>query len=146
MILFIVQVMGLLQVVVCAAASKAVIQPNPEETTANAEGLPGDGTTSNPQKDAPALSLESDQPDGSQSKSDSHKSTSASDVFLLVPASELHNLCGLLGHEGYCFLKLDCCFSTVLVNLYSLSSFDYTCLNLGVTVYYCLKLFPCHLF
>ncbi|KAI3456803.1 hypothetical protein Pfo_013466, partial [Paulownia fortunei] len=98
------QVMGLLQVVVYAAASKVDTQSNTEETAPPTETPSGLETTSDIQKDPHALGVESNQLDESasalNSKSDGQRSIRTYDIFLLIPQSDLHNLCGLLGHEG----------------------------------------------
>ncbi|KAH6778608.1 LOW protein: E3 ubiquitin ligase-like protein [Perilla frutescens var. frutescens] len=98
------QVMGLLQVVVYAAASKVDIQSNTEETAPPAEIPPGNETTSDAQTDAPVLQVESSQLDQSatalNTKSDGQRSIRTYDIFLLMPHSDLRNLCCLLGHEG----------------------------------------------
>lgn len=102
--------MGLLQVVVYAAASKVDIQSNTEETAPPAETPSGNETTSDIQKDSHVLGVESNQLDQSasalNSKSDGQRSSRIYDIFLLMPQSDLRNLCGLLGHEGYCFQNL----------------------------------------
>lgn len=99
--------MGLLQVVVYAAASKVDIQSSAEETAPPAETPSGNETTSDTQKDDNVLQVESNQLDQSSSalntKSDGQKSIRTYDIFLLMPHSDLRNLCGLLGHEGYYF-------------------------------------------
>ncbi|XP_051125493.1 E3 ubiquitin-protein ligase UPL1 isoform X2 [Andrographis paniculata] len=96
------QVMGLLQVVVYAAASKADIRSNTEETTAQIEA-PSGNETSDTQKD-PTAEGEPNQVDqsasGIKSTSDVQRSLQPYDIFLLIPQSDLHSLCGLLGHEG----------------------------------------------
>ncbi|KAL8033396.1 hypothetical protein ABFX02_13G156500 [Erythranthe guttata] len=98
------QVMGLLQVVVYAAASKVDIESNTEDTTAPTETPSGNETATEVQKDPHVMGVESSQLDqstsASSSKSDVQKSTSTYDIFLLMPQSDLRNLCGLLGHEG----------------------------------------------
>lgn len=104
--------MGLLQVVVYAAASKVDSLSNTEEAAppaetspGNAEISPGNEPVSDTQKDAQDLLAESNQLDQSasavNSKSDGQRSTRIFDIFLLMPHSDLRNLCGLLGHEGY---------------------------------------------
>ncbi|KAL8462223.1 hypothetical protein ACS0TY_033325 [Phlomoides rotata] len=98
------QVMGLLQVVVYAAASKVDTQSNAEETAPPSETPSGNETTNDIQKDPHELGIESD-PLGQStsalnSKSDGQRSSRAYDIFLLMPQSDLSNLCGLLGHEG----------------------------------------------
>lgn len=98
--------MGLLQVVVYAAASKVDSLSNTEETAPPTEISPGNETVSDTQKDAQDLLAESNQLDQSatavNSKSDGQRSIRIFDIFLLMPHSDLRNLCGLLGHEGYC--------------------------------------------
>ncbi|KAL0399112.1 UNVERIFIED_CONTAM: E3 ubiquitin-protein ligase UPL2, partial [Sesamum radiatum] len=98
------RVMGLLQVVVYAAASKVDIHSKTEETAPNAETPSGNENTSNAQKEPHVLGVESTQLDQStcalNSKSDGQRSFGTYDIFLLLPQSDLHNLCALLGHEG----------------------------------------------
>lgn len=97
--------MGLLQVVVYAAASKVDSQSNTEETAPPTETSPGNETVSDTPKDIQDLPVESNQLDQSasavNSKSDGQRSIRTFDIFLLMPHSDLRNLCGLLGHEGY---------------------------------------------
>ncbi|XP_042007783.1 E3 ubiquitin-protein ligase UPL1-like isoform X3 [Salvia splendens] len=96
------QVMGLLQVVVYAAASKADIQINTEETALPAESPSGNETTTETRTDSHVSPVESSQLDqsASASKSDGQRSIKTYDIFLLLPHSDLQNLCALLGHEG----------------------------------------------
>ncbi|XP_047975349.1 E3 ubiquitin-protein ligase UPL1 isoform X2 [Salvia hispanica] len=96
------QVMGLLQVVVYAAASKVDIQINTEETAPPAENPPGNETTTETRTDSHVSLVESSQLDqsASASKSDGQRSIRTYDIFLLLPHSDLQNLCALLGHEG----------------------------------------------
>lgn len=98
------QVMGLLQVVVNAAASKADVQSNAEETVTQIEAPSGNETASDTQKDPTVLEGEITQPDqsasGLNSKPDVQRSIRPYDIFLLISQSDLHSLCGLLGHEG----------------------------------------------
>lgn len=94
--------MGLLQVVVYAAASKVDTQSNAEETAPPSDAPSGNETTNDIQKDPHVLGIESN-PLGqsTSSKSDGQRSIRTYDIFLLMPQSDLSNLCGLLGHEGY---------------------------------------------
>ncbi|KAL1556169.1 E3 ubiquitin-protein ligase upl1 [Salvia divinorum] len=96
------QVMGLLQVVVYAAASKVDIQVNTEETAPPAESPPGNETTTETRTDSHVSLMESSQLDqsASASKSDGQRSIRTYDIFLLLPHPDLRNLCALLGHEG----------------------------------------------
>lgn len=104
------KVMGLLQVVIYAAASKVDIESNTEETAPPTEIASGNETTSDIQKDPHVMGVESSQPDQStsslNSKSDGQRSIRTRDIFLMMPQSDLRNLCGLLGHEGYCYYNL----------------------------------------
>lgn len=99
------QVMGLLKVVVFAAASKLDSQSHSEEVAASSsQNLSGNEVASEVQKDSLVLERETVQDyknsaDG-LSKSDGQKSVKMYDVFLQLPQSDLHNLCSLLGHEG----------------------------------------------
>lgn len=99
--------MGLLQVVVYAAASKVDIQINTEETALPIETPPGNEIPSDTRTDSQVSLAEPNQLDQStsalNSKSDG-QSIKTHDVFLLMPHSDLRNLCGLLGHEGYYFM------------------------------------------
>ncbi|KAL2483694.1 E3 ubiquitin-protein ligase [Forsythia ovata] len=110
------QVMGLLQVVVYAAASKLELQSPSEETAAPTDNPPSEETaapTDNPssneiasdvQKDPQLLEIEVNQLDKSsgtsKTTSDGHGNLKTGDIFLLLPQSDLHNLCSLLGQEG----------------------------------------------
>lgn len=97
--------MGLLQVVVYAAASKVDTQSNAEETAPPSEAPPANETTNDTQKDPHISGIESnplgESTSAQNSKSDGQKSIRTYDIFLLMPQSDLSNLCGLLGHEGY---------------------------------------------
>lgn len=97
--------MGLLQVVVYAAASKVDIQISTEETAPPAESPSGNETTTETRTDSHVSLVESSQLDqsASASKSDGQRSIRTYDIFLLLPHSDLQNLCALLGHEGYYF-------------------------------------------
>ncbi|KAG8365159.1 hypothetical protein BUALT_Bualt18G0075300 [Buddleja alternifolia] len=95
------QVMGLLQVIVHAAASKIDIQADADKTAAHTENASDNET--GVQEDSHVLKIESNLPDQSSSalnsKSDGQRSISTYDIFLMIPQSDLHNLCSLLGHE-----------------------------------------------
>ncbi|KAK4491779.1 hypothetical protein RD792_002554 [Penstemon davidsonii] len=111
------QVMGLLQVVVYAAASKVDIRSNAEETAALTNPN-GNSFTTDVQNYPHELGVESNQLDQSPntlySKSDGQRSIRTCDIFLLIPQLELHNLCNLLGHEGYYFCNLIVIISSLL--------------------------------
>ncbi|KAI3466413.1 hypothetical protein Pfo_023076 [Paulownia fortunei] len=96
------QVMGLLQVVVYAAASKVDIQSNNEETAAHTENPSDNETASEVQNDPHVLEVEPNLLDHGSSalNSKSDGSVRTYSIFLMMPQSDLHNLCSLLGHEG----------------------------------------------
>ncbi|KAJ4829060.1 E3 ubiquitin- protein ligase upl1 [Turnera subulata] len=99
------QVMGLLQVVVCSAASKLECQ-----TTANAQKQTVSDASGDVQRDPPLLgSLSSQEEKSGQedksatpqlSNSDGKRSIDTRSIFLRLPQSDLRNLCSLLGREG----------------------------------------------
>lgn len=110
--------MGLLQVVVYTSASKLEGHSQSERENANSPNVAvseasGDGQT------GPPLQPESDQGDkpvnGESSTSDGKRSTDTYNIFLKLPESDLHNLCSLLGREGYnyslilIFACFECC-------------------------------------
>ncbi|EPS70177.1 hypothetical protein M569_04584 [Genlisea aurea] len=88
-------VMGLLQVIVYAAASKVEVHskseeiPPPETTRENEPAVTNNNGDESQQDINPVIS-----------KSDVPKGSKTTSIFLRVPQSDLHNLCGLLGHEG----------------------------------------------
>lgn len=95
--------MGLLKVVVFAAASKLDSQSHSEEVAASSsQNLSGNEVVSEVQKDSPVLERETvqDYKNSSDGLSTSGGQKSVI-VFLQLPQSDLHNLCSLLGHEGY---------------------------------------------
>lgn len=105
--------MGLLQVVVYTAASKMECQSHSEETVDRSHNETVDGsnnpdgneTMSDIQKDPALPDIKSPQDDSGTGSanpaSDANGSTNIHDIFLQLPHSDLHNLCCLLGHEGY---------------------------------------------
>lgn len=99
--------MGLLQVVVFAAAAKVEFKSSGAETAARTENVSGNETTSDIQKDPHVDEVKSDPLDLSSSalnsKADGQKSDTTRDIFVRIPRQDLHNLCSLLGHEGYYF-------------------------------------------
>ncbi|GER32833.1 E3 ubiquitin-protein ligase UPL1 [Striga asiatica] len=97
------QVMGLLQVVICVAASKVDALSNAEETAPPTENPSVDETAGSIRTDTNALGAESQLDQNASAlnaKLDDQRTTRTYDVFLLMPQSDLHNLCSLLGHEG----------------------------------------------
>lgn len=99
------QVMGLLQVVVHTAVSKLECQSHSEEATARIENPSNGGNIGDVEKDSSLLPVESNHQDdesnpGRKSTSHCEKNTNIYDIFLQLPQSDLHNLCGILGHEG----------------------------------------------
>ena len=96
-----VQVMNLLQVVVNSAASKLECQTQAEQAADDSQNLPANEASGDPT----LLGQNSDQKDKSHSAelstSDGKKRINTYDIFLQLPQSDLHNLCSLLGHEGY---------------------------------------------
>lgn len=122
--------MGLLQVVVYTAASKVDSQSHTEQeqaaaATASSQGLAAIETapaSDNPpaQGDSSSAAAEASQDDKSVSDglstSDDQKSVNMYDIFMKLPQPDLHNLCSLLGHEGYVI-------STILNNPISVHHF-----------------------
>lgn len=99
--LFVLQVMGLIQVIVCAASSKLECQYQSEQATSNAQNLPVNESSGDVQKD-PEPDCQEDKILGAELCCfDGKKSTDLYNIFLQLPHSDLHNLCSLLGHEGY---------------------------------------------
>ena len=103
--MYMVQVMGLLQVVVNTAASKLNRQTQSELASASSQNLSGNEAASDVPKDSPSLDVESNQADKSGgdgvSISDGQRSNKMYDIILQLPQPDLHNLSSLLGHEGY---------------------------------------------
>ncbi|CAI9787771.1 unnamed protein product [Fraxinus pennsylvanica] len=98
------QVMGLLQVVVYAAASKLDFQSHSEETAAPSKNPSSNEIATDVQKDPHLLEIEVNQLEKSsctsKTMSDDQRNLKTGDIFLLLPQSDLHNLCTLLGQEG----------------------------------------------
>ncbi|XP_073020547.1 E3 ubiquitin-protein ligase UPL1-like isoform X2 [Primulina eburnea] len=98
------QVMGLLQVVVFAAAAKVDFKSSVAETAARTENVSGNETAIDIQKDPHVNEVKSNLLDQSSSalnsKADGQKSDTTHDIFVRIPRQDLHNLCSLLGHEG----------------------------------------------
>ena len=96
-----VQVMNLLQVVVNSAASKLECQTQSEQATDDSQNLPANEASGDPT----LLEQNSNQEDKGHSAevttSDGKKCINTYDIFLQLPQSDLHNLCSLLGYEGY---------------------------------------------
>lgn len=96
---FVVQVMGLLQVLVYNAASKLDYQrSHSEQPAANFQNQGGDEASGDAKNDPPLS--ESNQEDITPT-SDGKKTVNLYNIFLKLPDSDLHNLCSLLGREGY---------------------------------------------
>lgn len=100
-IVYVVQVMGLLQVVVYTAASKLDSQSHTEQPMTSSKLQE---TATQPQGDSSSAIAEPSQDDKSVSDglsiSDDPKSVNIYDIFMKLPQPDLHNLCSLLGHEG----------------------------------------------
>ncbi|WOH00170.1 hypothetical protein DCAR_0519528 [Daucus carota subsp. sativus] len=113
------QVMGLLQVVVFAAASKLDFESHSQPGgTSNSEDkskavtdaqdiLPvlereshSSGLLQNPVQSEGELALDNIKSSDGLSTSAGPKSSNTRDIFLQLPQSDLHSLCSLLGHEG----------------------------------------------
>ncbi|XP_074367519.1 E3 ubiquitin-protein ligase UPL1-like isoform X2 [Apium graveolens] len=115
------QVMGLLQVVVFAAASKLDCEAHSEpggasisETFSVKAGVSGvqdsssvleresnsSGLLQNLVQSEGELALDTIQSSDGLTTSVRQKSSNARDIFMQLPQSDLHSLCSLLGHEG----------------------------------------------
>lgn len=95
------QVMGLIQVIVYAAASKLECQNQSEQATSNSQNLPASEPLGDVQKDQePEFDQEDKKTTIELPSSDEKRSIDLYDIFLQIPQSDLHNLCSLLGHEG----------------------------------------------
>ncbi|XP_073159024.1 E3 ubiquitin-protein ligase UPL1-like [Henckelia pumila] len=98
------QVMGLLRVVVFAAAAKVEFKSTVEETAVQTENISGNETASDIQKDRHVDEVKPNPLDQSSSalnsKANGKKSDTTRDIFVRIPRQDLHNLCSLLGHEG----------------------------------------------
>lgn len=107
-----VQVMGLIQVVVCTAASKLECQLQSEQAAAIPQDISPDETTGGVKKDMPLSEVESKQDDkiagAESSTSDKKRGADKLNIFLELPQADLHNVCSLLGHEGYVILAFFC--------------------------------------
>ncbi|PSR95563.1 E3 ubiquitin-protein like [Actinidia chinensis var. chinensis] len=92
------QVMGLILVVVCTAASNLDCQLHSEKAAG------GDVATGAVKKDMSLSKVEANQDDkngnAGSSTSDGKRRFSTYDIFLQLPQDVLHNVCSLLGHEG----------------------------------------------
>ncbi|GAA0160727.1 ubiquitin-protein ligase [Lithospermum erythrorhizon] len=90
------QVMGLLQVVVFTATSKLDCRPHSVDiaTISDTDQIESQGEVEKKQY------LESNKDGKAVPMSHSHGSMSSYDIIGLLPKSDLHNLCRLLGHEG----------------------------------------------
>ncbi|XP_058209928.1 E3 ubiquitin-protein ligase UPL1-like isoform X2 [Rhododendron vialii] len=98
------QVMGLIKVVVCTAASKLECQLQSEQAAAIPQDISPDEATGDVKKDMPLSEVESKQDDkiagAESSTSDKKKGADKLNIFLELPQADLHNVCSLLGHEG----------------------------------------------
>ncbi|KAK6947097.1 HUWE1/Rev1, ubiquitin binding region [Dillenia turbinata] len=96
------QVMGLIRVVTCTAASKLECQPTSELARENSTNLLDETVDDvNKEKVLPEdLKLDGRAIKTESSISNGKGSNKRSNVFLQLPESDLHNLCHLLGHEG----------------------------------------------
>ncbi|KZV53708.1 hypothetical protein F511_38118 [Dorcoceras hygrometricum] len=98
------QVMGLLQVVVFAAAAKVEFKCSVAETAGQTESVPGNETESDIQIDPHVYEVKLDTLEqsscGLNAKAIGQKSDTTHDIFVQIPRQDLHNLCSLLGHEG----------------------------------------------
>lgn len=97
--------MGLLKVVVYAAASKLECQTQSGQATTNSPNQTGGEASGDVQRDPSALEPESSQEhkaaSAQLSASDGKRSIDTCSIFLQLPQSDLRNLCSLLGCEGY---------------------------------------------
>lgn len=112
--------MGLIQVIVYNASSKLECESHTDQAAANSHDISHDEAIDGVQKDVPLLEVDSNRDDRSaeSSASDGKREASAYDIFLQLPKADLHNLCSLLGHEGYVILA--CFFLNVARNYYIL--------------------------
>ncbi|XP_031286240.1 E3 ubiquitin-protein ligase UPL1 isoform X2 [Pistacia vera] len=98
------QVMGLLQVIVYAAASKFECRSQSESATENSQKPLIDEASGDAPKDPPSAEPASSQEDKNasdkSSTSDGKRSMDNCDIFLHLPQCDLRNLCSLLGREG----------------------------------------------
>ncbi|KAK6934616.1 HUWE1/Rev1, ubiquitin binding region [Dillenia turbinata] len=96
------QVMGLIQVVTYTAASKLESQSTSEMAGENSTNML-DETVNDVNKEkvlSEELKLDDRAVNAESSTFNGKGSNKKSNVFLLLPESDLHNLCHLLGHEG----------------------------------------------
>lgn len=115
--------MGLLQVLVYNAASKLDYQrSHSEQPAADSQNQGGNEASGDAKKD-PLLS-ESNQEDITPI-SDGKKTVNLYNIFLKLPDSDLHNLCSLLGRDGYYSLSLTCFLYLLNVYLFVLLAFLY---------------------
>ncbi|XP_057982343.1 E3 ubiquitin-protein ligase UPL1-like isoform X2 [Malania oleifera] len=98
------QVMGLLRVIVDAAAKILERQSVSEQETDSSQNLRVNEATGEVQKDPVPLDLVSNQEDSGGSAElsnpDGKRSSQFYNIFLQLPQPDLHNLCCLLGREG----------------------------------------------
>ena len=114
-----IQVMGLLQVVVYAAASNLESQAQLGHVTDNSHKLTSGEVTDDVQTDN-QLEQESTQADRTVAAesyiSNGKKSTHTLGVFMRLPRSDLRNLSNLLGREGYDLRHLYSCLGFLLLD------------------------------
>lgn len=104
--------MGLLQVVVNNAASKVDCLPHSGRAVTESQALPDQGASGDTPSETPDTPNETptskhdssqqlDKGAGSEVSSSAEKrAVKPHDIFLLLPESDLCNLCSLLAHEG----------------------------------------------
>ncbi|XAR67356.1 Ubiquitin--protein ligase [Bertholletia excelsa] len=98
------QVMGLIQVVVCTAATKLDCQSHSDQAAAIPQNVSPNDAVDSAEKDVPLSEMESSRDNKSSaaesSTSNEKRNISACDIFLQLPQADLRNLCSLLGHKG----------------------------------------------
>lgn len=117
--LFLMQVMGLLQVVVYNAGTKLDCQSQSDKENQN----PTTDEACEDVKKVPSLEPVANEDDkcvgAESSTSDGKRNSDTYNIFLQLPKSDLCNLCSLLGREGYysmilCTLICSLAFSVVI--------------------------------
>lgn len=102
---FLVQIMGLLQVVVYNAETKLDCQSQSDKETQNSQNPAADETSEDvknvPSSLEPAANEDDKCVGAESSTSDGKRSSDTYKIFLQLPQSDLCNLCSLLGREGY---------------------------------------------
>lgn len=106
--------MNLLQVVVNSAASKLECQTRSEQATDDPQNLPANEASGDPILLGQHSNQEDESHSAELSASDGKRCINTYDIFLQLPQSDLHNLCSLLGHEGYLHYVLSFSFLMLL--------------------------------